>query len=167
MPSKPQTTDHNHHRCIDLALNTAQTLCRERGVQLTPLRQKILELIWANHRAVKAYDLLDQIKQFNDSAKPATVYRALDFFLEQGLVHRIESLNAYIGCDHAGRPHDLILLICGQCHQIEERKASGVMISLQQELADAGFTPSGKTMEIQGVCARCAKQEHALEPVLE
>ncbi|MDT8407723.1 MAG: transcriptional repressor [Methylococcales bacterium] len=161
-PASQQDHDHNH--CVESALKLAQTLCQQRGAQLTPLRQKILELIWANHRAVKAYDLLEQIKPFNDSAKPATVYRSLDFLLAQGLVHRIESLNAYIGCNHAERPHDIILLICHHCQQIEERHAAGVMLSLQQELTDAGFTPSGKTMEIHGTCRQCApEKDQAME----
>jgi Fur family transcriptional regulator, zinc uptake regulator len=74
---------HDHDLCRDKAVQTADKLCTERGVKLTPIRRKALELIWESHRAVKAYDLLDQMKPLQQSAKPATIYRALDFLLEQ------------------------------------------------------------------------------------
>ena len=103
---------HNHDDCRTKAVLTAGRLCSERGVQLTTIRRQVLELIWGNHKAVKAYDLLDQMKPLQQSAKPATVYRALDFLLEQGLIHRVESLNAFIGCSCSESQHELLLLIC-------------------------------------------------------
>src|SRR5574341_1912488 len=110
---------HDHEVCQNSAIRKAEQLCMERGVQLTPIRHKVLELIWESHQAAKAYDLLERIKPLPFSAKPATVYRALDFLIEQGLIHRVESLNAFIGCVCSERQHDLLLLICKQCGQIE------------------------------------------------
>ena len=92
-----QLSEHNHSECVSEALGTAEQLCIERGVQLTPIRNKVLELIWESHKAVKAYELLDRIKPLKEAAKPATIYRALDFLIEQGLIHRVESLNAFVG----------------------------------------------------------------------
>lgn len=147
--------EHDHNQCIRAAISAAEQLCLSRGVQLTPIRHKILELIWTSHKAVKAYDLLDQIRPLNDAAKPSTVYRALDFLLEQGLIHRVESLNAFVGCHCSGTQHDQLLLICSSCHNIEERAATAVIQSLGEELQDAGFAPQRKTIEIHGLCQSC------------
>lgn len=137
---------------------TASKLCLERGVQLTPIRLKVLELIWASHQAIKAYDLLDLLKPLEKAAKPATVYRALDFLLEQGLIHRVESLNAFVGCNCSEQQHEQLLLICEKCMQVEERPAAPVMQSLKAELELAGFAVHRKAIEIHGVCANCALQ---------
>ncbi|MDD4913684.1 MAG: transcriptional repressor [Methylococcales bacterium] len=147
--------EHDHNRCIHTAITAAEQLCKTRGVQLTPIRHKVLELILNNHKAVKAYDLLDQIRPLNDAAKPATVYRALDFLLEQGLIHRVESLNAFVGCHSSGIRHDQLLLICTICNNIEERPATAVIQALTAEMAQAGFNAQRKTIEIQGYCKNC------------
>ena len=152
-------SSHDHKACIEKAIRKAEQLCVERGAQLTPIRHKILELIWESHQAVKAYDLLERIKPFNDSAKPATVYRALDFLIEQRLIHRVESMNAFIGCNHLESKHDLLLLICELCQEIEERPATKVMKALSLELAEAGFNAQRKSIEIHGICSRCSQPE--------
>ncbi|HID72552.1 TPA: transcriptional repressor [Candidatus Micrarchaeota archaeon] len=149
---------HNHNHCIHTALNTAERLCRERGVRLTPLRRKVLELIWADHRAVKAYDLLELLGEIHHNAKPATVYRALDFLAEQGLIHRVESLNAFIGCNCCESPHDSLLLICRRCGDVKERPAPGVMAALAAEATRTGFLLEHMAVEVIGTCAHCAKR---------
>ena len=150
-----ESVPHNHEQCRNKAVQTADKLCAERGVQLTPIRRKALELIWQSHRAIKAYDLLDQLKPLQQSAKPTTVYRALDFLLEQGLIHRIESLNAFIGCSCSEHQHELLLLICEQCHEVEERPGVLVMEAINNELAQADFAVHRKTIELQGLCKQC------------
>lgn len=146
---------HDHISCQNKAVLTADKLCTERGVQLTPIRRMVLELIWESHRAVKAYDLLDQMKPLQQSAKPATVYRALDFLLEQGLIHRVESFNAFIGCNCSERKHEQLLLICVECHEVEERPGLIVMDAVSKELNQAGFQAHRKAIEIQGLCRHC------------
>ena len=89
---------HDHRACVDEALDGAVELCRKRGARLTGTRQRILELVWAGHRPVGAYELLAALGRDGQPAAPPTVYRALDFLVDQGLVHRIESLNAFVGC---------------------------------------------------------------------
>lgn len=153
--SSHQTLEHDHNQCIRKAITTAESLCASRGVQLTPIRHKILELIWNSHKAIKAYDLLDLIRPSNDAAKPATVYRALDFLLEQGLIHRVESLNAFVGCRSSGTQHDQLLLICIECHNVEERAAPDVFQALANETRNAAFAPQRKTIEIHGLCKSC------------
>ena len=148
--------NHDHSVCLKSMLTRARNVCLDKGVQLTTIRAQVLELIWASHRAVKAYDLLDNIKPLQPAAKPATIYRALDFLLEQGLIHRIESLNAFIGCGNSGQQHDQLMLICEHCHEVEERTSANVMEALAAEIVKAGFQAHSKAIEIQGVCAKCA-----------
>jgi Fur family zinc uptake transcriptional regulator len=146
---------HDHEQCIRTAISAAEQLCKKRGAKFTPIRHKVLELILTSHKAVKAYDLLDQIRPLNDAAKPATVYRALDFLLEQGLIHRVESLNAFVGCHSSNIQHEQLLLICSRCHNIEERSSPAVMQLLTAELSEVGFTAQKKTIEIFGYCKSC------------
>ncbi|MEO8766939.1 MAG: transcriptional repressor [Nitrosospira sp.] len=148
---------HNHKQCISEALGTAGQLCMTRGVRLTLIRHQVLELIWSSHKAVKAYDLLDRIKPLQPMAKPATVYRALDFLIEQGLIHRVESLNAFIGCSYSGQQHEQLLLICKSCHEVEERAAEKVMKALAREINPLAFIAQSKTIEVHGICAKCAE----------
>jgi Fur family zinc uptake transcriptional regulator len=149
------TDIHNHSTCVQTALNNASQLCIERGVQLTDIRKQVLELIWENHHAVKAYDLLERIKPLQAAAKPATIYRALDFLREQGFIHRVESLNAFIGCCDLKTRHEQLLLICKQCENVEERHSDLVMQALAQELKNANFIPHSKAIEIHGICQNC------------
>ena len=151
--------EHDHNKCVSKALGTAEQLCVVRGVQLTPIRHQVLELIWESHKAVKAYELLDRIKPLLQAAKPATIYRALDFLIEQGLIHRVESLNAFVGCSCSGHQHEQLLLICKHCHEVEERSAEEVMTALAQEIKQADFIVHSKAIEVHGICAKCAELE--------
>lgn len=154
--SYPHPPQHDHQQCVSKALSVAEHLCVERGVQLTSIRQQVLALIWESHKAVKAYELLDRLKPLKNAAKPATIYRALDFLIAQGLIHRIESLNAFIGCRCSERQHEQLLLICKHCHEVEERTTAKVMQALADELNLANFTAHSKAIEIHGICGSCA-----------
>jgi len=160
IPDLQTAPEHDHSKCISTALGVAEHLCNERGVQLTQIRHQVLELIWSSHRAMKAYELLDMIKPLQNSAKPATIYRALDFLIEQGLIHRVESLNAFVGCNCSGLQHDQLLLICKQCHVVEERPAETVMQALAAEIQAADFTVHSQAIEVHGVCTKCRQQEN-------
>lgn len=153
-PPSPRS-EHDHQKCVSEAIGTAEHLCVVRGVQLTPIRHQVLELIWESHKAVKAYELLDRLKPLQSAAKPATIYRALDFLIEQGLIHRVESLNAFVGCSSSGHQHEQLLLICKHCNEVEERPATEVMQALSQELDQAGFIVHSKAIEIHGICIKC------------
>ncbi|MGZ8191154.1 MAG: transcriptional repressor [Methylococcaceae bacterium] len=150
-------SEHDHKTCIKQAIGIAEHLCVKRGVQLTPIRHQVLELIWESHKAVKAYELLDRIKPLKEAAKPATIYRALDFLIEQGLIHRVESLNAFVGCNCSGHQHEQLLLICKRCQEVEERPATEVMQALSDEFEQAGFIAHSKAIEVHGLCAKCVE----------
>ena len=108
-------TRHDHRHCLKDALDRAAALCRDRGVRLTPIRRRVLELVWSGHRPLGAYDILDALQAERRGAAPPTVYRALDFLREQGLVHRIESRNSFVGCPDPDTPHGGQFLICRTC----------------------------------------------------
>lgn len=152
---------HDHDGCIHRALASAEKRCAERGVRFTLVRRRVLELIWRSHEAVKAYDLLEQLKSYDPGAKPTTVYRALDFLREHGLIHRVESLNAFIGCCDIEHQHELFLLICDRCNWVEERESKGVTDAVAGEIRAANFLPRYKALEVHGLCARCAADDRA------
>jgi Fur family zinc uptake transcriptional regulator len=104
MPITPiASRPHDHSHCVHSALSEADTLCAQKGLRLTALRRRVLELVWQSHKPLGAYDILAVLsEQDGRRAAPPTVYRALDFLLENGLVHRISSLNAFVGCVHPG-----------------------------------------------------------------
>jgi Fur family transcriptional regulator, zinc uptake regulator len=148
-------TDHNHDTCISEALERADRLCAQRSVRLTPLRRRVLEQIWQSHEAIKAYDLLRQLSSADHTVKPPTVYRALDFLLEQGLIHRIESLNGFVGCDRPQKAHQSQLFICRDCGQVSECGDESVRRALDREAARQGFQAEERIVEVRGLCARC------------
>ncbi|MFC1664538.1 Fur family transcriptional regulator [Pseudomonadota bacterium] len=151
-----QSPKHNHARCMQGAINTAADLCTQRGVRLTPLRQRVLELIWRGHEPVLAYDLLEQLRSEHRAAAPPTVYRALDFLLEQGLIHRIQSLKAFVACgDPTLSPHSSQFLICTQCNAIAELADREIGRLVARKATASGFTVHNQTIEIRGLCPRC------------
>lgn len=145
----------------EAALREAEEACLRRGGTLTPLRRQVLELVLEAEAPVGAYALLDRLKQSRPGAAPPTVYRALDFLLEHGLVHKLERLNAYIGCADAGHghaqdhhhPHQF--LICRRCGATAEITDHGVAHAIEAAARRAGFALAVATVEIEGTCARC------------
>ena len=125
--------DHDHERCIDDALGKAAALCARRGARLTELRRRVLELVWQGHAAVKAYDVLDRLGRAPGSAKPPTVYRALDFLIAHGLVHRLESLNAYVGCPEPDASHKGRFLICDACGDVAEFESPAIRTAIAEQ----------------------------------
>ncbi|WP_417451955.1 transcriptional repressor [Kordiimonas sp.] len=152
---------HDHSVCIETAIAEAERLCAERGSRFTDLRRRILKMIWQGHKAVKAYDLLDQLANEGGSAKPPTVYRALDFLMDEGLVHKIESLNAYIGCPHPGGDHVSQFLICDKCETVRELSSPSLTAAVKDAARNAGFTIRRQTLELHGLCADCDREREA------
>jgi Fur family zinc uptake transcriptional regulator len=146
---------HDHGVCAAAALTRAETLCRERGARLTEVRRKVLALVWQSHAPAGAYALLSRLNARGGRVAPIAVYRALDFLMEQGLVHRIASLNAYIGCAHAGHDHAAQFLICRACGAAAELKSAPLGKALARAVAGRGFTVDQQIVEITGVCAHC------------
>jgi Fur family zinc uptake transcriptional regulator len=147
---------HNHARCAETALATAETLAADRGVKLTPLRRQVLSLICQSHKPAGAYQLLADLSRVRgEAAAPPTVYRALDFLVEQGLAHKIDSLNAFVACYAAGNPHRGIFLICEKCSDVQEVTDKKAADALTGAAMSAGFATSRSVVELHGHCKSC------------
>ena len=148
----------SHNNCARNAINEAVQICKDRNLRFTDLRCKVLEIIWASHKPTKAYDILDKLKDMDYSAKPPTVYRTLDFLIEQGLIHKLESLNAYIGCSHPSKNHECYFLICSECQEIQECCDRMIHDAIVKTTNKNKFRPHHTTLEINGKCSKCMKK---------
>jgi len=147
---------HNHTACVTQALAKASRLCQKRGVRLTPLRRQVLELIWQSHKPLGAYTILASLaNQQGGRAAPPTVYRVLTFLLEMGLIHKIASLNAFIGCLHPDSPHIGKFLICAECGNAAELKDPHLHTALIKQAQQFGFKVEKPTIELTGLCSHC------------
>ena len=155
---------HDHGACVEAALEAAEAICVERGARLTKLRRRVLELIWSSHAPVGAYDLLRRLSREHESAAPPTVYRALDFLLDLGLIHRIESLNAFVGCAGPSEAHAGQFLICRDCGAAAEMHDRRVNQAIGRSAAKLGFAVEQTTVELRGLCPGCQRGENAPSP---
>jgi Fur family transcriptional regulator, zinc uptake regulator len=146
---------------LDAALAMAEAYCRERGEKLTPIRRKVLELLLTSGRATKAYSLLDEMRQIHPGSAPPTVYRALDFLLSAGLIHRIESINAFAVCHDLTQCQHGILVVCQQCGNVTELHEPKLRQALVAQIEAAGYRLSGDGIELKGVCAQCQAAQPA------
>ncbi|MEQ8557220.1 MAG: transcriptional repressor [Henriciella sp.] len=140
---------------IDAFLAEAEALAIRKGQRLTKIRRKVLRLLLESNEPSKAYDLLANLDG-EGSAKPPTVYRALDFLQEVGLAHKIESLNAYVACGHTSHKHSAVFLICEECGGAEELHAVTTTEALKAETEAAGFRMRHAVIEARGICRECA-----------
>lgn len=152
-----QPPGHDHRRCIDGAIAAAEARCHRLGVRLTEIRRRVLELVWKGHEPVGAYALLDALRAEGRPAAPPTVYRALDFLLAQGLIHRVERLNAFIGCPWPDNPHSGQLLLCSDCGTVIELDDRAVGEAVAASAARHGFTVRRQMLEVEGTCPSCRR----------
>jgi Fur family zinc uptake transcriptional regulator len=150
-------------RRTETLLSRAGAICERRGATLTELRRQILGMILDAAAPTGAYDLLDWLRQTRRGAAPPTVYRTLDFLLEQGLIHRVERLSAFVGCvagctadpDGESHAHAAQFLICRNCGRVVEMQNQDVAAVLARVAKDAGFTIGSATVEAEGLCSTC------------
>jgi Fur family zinc uptake transcriptional regulator len=157
-------TTHNHEVCITSALNKAIDLCQQRDSHLTTLRYQVLELVWRSHKPLGAYAILECLQNTQGRpAAPPTVYRALDFLLSEGLIHRIASLNAFVGCIHPDHPHVGQFLICESCGNAAEVDDPNIHSDIKACAQKLGFSISKETVEVSGYCPQCQHVAHPHE----
>ncbi|MBJ9999632.1 zinc uptake transcriptional repressor Zur [Erwinia sp. S38] len=141
-------------------LSQAEVICQQRSVRLTPQRMEVLRLMTEHNASISAYDLLDLLRASEPQAKPPTVYRALDFLLEQGFIHRVESTNSYVVCHHFEEPsHTSAMLICDRCGSVTEQHADGVEEILKKLAQKTGFALAHSVIEAHGFCQKCSEVE--------
>ena len=153
---------HDHHTCVQNALKQADAVTLRNGVRLTELRRRVLEIVWRSHAAMKAYDILNQLDVYIGSAKPPTVYRALQFLQENGLVHRLDSLNAYIGCAHPSERHSGKFFICTLCGRVREFSLDALQALVHEAASKANFQVHRQSLEVLGCCTSCAPVQDTL-----
>jgi Fur family transcriptional regulator, zinc uptake regulator len=150
--------DHDHDRCASSAIAHAETLCAARAQRLTPIRRQVLEALLASHKPLGAYEIIAHLAGDTRPA-PITVYRALDFLRDNGLVHRIESRNAFVACVHNHAGEDLVVfLICERCGAVGEAPGAAAAEALKASSRAAGFSPKSPLIEIAGVCSHCRER---------
>jgi Fur family zinc uptake transcriptional regulator len=153
----PQESDMGFSPRTETLLNRADVICEGRSVRLTDLRRQVLGLILDRDSPTGAYDLLDQLRATRHGAAPPTVYRALEFLLEQGLIHKLERLSAFVGCiaeedhDHAAQ-----FFICRTCGRVTELEDHELAHALEHAAKRLGFTLGKATIEAEGQCATCS-----------
>ena len=148
--------DHDHDQCAADAISHAEQVCKARVQKFTPIRRQVLQALLLSHRPLGAYEVIDELARSMPRPAPITVYRALDFLIENGLVHRIECRNAYLAC---ALSHDeaaaMAFLICERCGLVGEVPAASVASSLTASARATGFAPKMSIVEITGLCAHC------------
>lgn len=149
------TDPHHHVHDADAYVREVAAICAERGLRLTDLRERVLQLLARAGRPVKAYDLLEQMRDGQGAVAPPTVYRALDFLLESGFIHKLESINAFVGCHHPRVAHSVPFLICDRCQDAVELEDDAISDLLRSRAEALGFATSAQTLEVHGLCARC------------
>lgn len=144
---------------LNRVLERAEAICQERGKRLTDQRKTVLRLLCVSEKPLSAYELLDRMRDVIKNPTPPVVYRALDFLLEEGLVHKLESLHAYIGCTHPDHPHASQFLICDDCGEVAEVEDPSVAKSLKAAGQSIGFSTKRPVVELLGTCAQCKSKQ--------
>ena len=155
LPGFPNS-GHDHHACVSSAIGSAERLCKRHGVRLTAIRKRVLELIWQSHRASGAYELLEQLAAEGHKPSPPTVYRALDFLIEYGLIHKVSSCNAFVGCVHPGEQHMAQIFICDRCGTAVEQEDVALNRRIRRTAQGLNFQIRRQSIEITGLCPACA-----------
>jgi len=142
---------------VGALVQQAENLCLERNKRFTELRRVVLELVCSSDQPVGAYQLLDELRDHGRPASPPTIYRALDFLLQQGLVHRLASSNSYIACAHPQWPHAALFLVCRRCGHAREVYTEGIIDAVRTRADEFGFSVERASVEVGGVCSRCGE----------
>jgi Fur family zinc uptake transcriptional regulator len=146
---------HDHRRCRRAALTAARSECAARGLRLTPARECVLEALLEAHRAMSAYELLDRLREAGLGSQPPVVYRALEFLVSNGFVHRIERLSAFVACTNGSGDHAAAFLICRGCRRVAEASLAPLGRGLAAEAAGRAFEVERVVIEAEGLCGAC------------
>lgn len=149
---------HDHGACVKDALSAAEARCADEGLRMTPVRRKVLEILLQEHRALGAYAVLDLLREAGFGSQPPVAYRALDFLVEHGFVHKVERLNAFVACAHPGLSHSPAFMICRLCDAVAEAQSAPAKGDLGDAARAAGFQIERTVVEAEGVCPACAKE---------
>lgn len=141
--------DHDHEKCARSLMARAYAHTARLGVRFTPQRQMVYEILIRGHQALGAYEILAMMNKSGDNVKPPIVYRALDFLIAAGLVHKVERRNAFVACQFPETEHQAGLLICRECDQVGEITVEGKIAHHDE------FHVETNTVEAEGLCPHC------------
>ena len=141
---------------MENSIQQAEQYCQENGLNFTPVRRKVLEILLQKNTAIGAYDILDLLREAGFKNQPPVAYRALEFLVQNGFAHKIEQLNSFIGCMHPGKNHSPAFMICRNCDSVSEEEALTRNFSVSQIASKAGFTVEKAVIEARGLCHSCA-----------
>ena len=141
---------------MENSIQEAEQYCQENGLNFTPVRRKVLEILLQKNTAIGAYEILDLLREAGFKNQPPVAYRALDFLVQNGFAHKIEQLNSFIGCTHPGKDHSPAFMICRKCDSVSEEEALTRNFSVSQIASKAGFTVEKAVIEARGLCHSCA-----------
>ena len=141
---------------MEKSIQAAEQYCQENGLNFTPVRRKVLEILLQKNTAIGAYEILDLLREAGFKNQPPVAYRALEFLVQNGFAHKIEQLNSFIGCMHPGKDHSPAFMICRKCDSVSEEEALTRNFSVSQIASKAGFTVEKAVIEARGLCHSCA-----------
>lgn len=146
---------HDHRGCISQAIAVVEEVCAKRRLRLTPLRQRVLEILLEDHNALGAYEILARLQAEGLGAHPPVAYRALDFLVKNGFAHKVERLNAFVACCHPEDGHSPAFLICRSCRSVAETHVTLSESGLGLSADKLGFQIEFAVLEIEGLCPAC------------
>lgn len=155
------TDPHHHVHDAEAYVRTVRQACLDRQLRLTPIRGQVLQLLAEHGKPVKAYDLLEMMRSRVGSNAPPTVYRALDFLLENGFIHKLSSINAYVACHHPNVSHSVPFLICDHCQNAIELEDDSIAGRLIEKAGALGFRTRAQVLEVHGLCRDCLAVDKA------
>ena len=151
-------TKHDHGSCIKTNIDAVVAHCKDKGLQFTALRRRVLEILLAEHRAIGAYHLLNKLHGEGLGSHPPVAYRSLDFLVNNGFAHKIKLLSAFIACSHPGENHEPAFLICRICNTVAEVLAERSSGNLGHTARSINFKIERRIIEVEGICPNCRKQ---------
>ena len=147
--------EHDHASCIEDAILKAELVCKNKNLRFTKIRKKVLQLIWSSHKPIGAYEILDSLRAAKIKAEPPTVYRALSFLIDARLVHRLDSLNAFVGCVDPENTHQGQFFICQDCSNVSEFNDHEISDLVESKMKNNGFSATHQILEVTGHCNNC------------
>ncbi|MEM9129323.1 MAG: Fur family transcriptional regulator [Pseudomonadota bacterium] len=151
----PGFDNHDHHVCVKDGVEAAVTHCKDNGLQLTPVRKRVLEILLERQTPLGAYDILDILSKEGYGSQPPVAYRALDFLVKNRFAHKIERLNAFIACSQMGKSHAPIFMICNSCEAVAEAHADPENSQILALANESGFSVDRLVAEVTGTCPEC------------
>jgi len=152
---------HDREDRVRRALDEAERRAAGNKANFTPVRRHALKILLENRTAMSAYGLLKRLAADWFGSQPPVAYRALDFLMKQGFVHKLERLNAFVACAYPDKPHEPAFLVCRKCRAVAETREAPPPRLLARDARALGFRIERAVVEAEGLCRDCAPEDGA------